>query len=65
MDSKLELLLDKINLNKENYNFFEGGKILKIISSKDKLNWNFIIDVKDVLPIDVLKVFDNNLKEEA
>ena len=38
MDNKLELLLSKINLDKEDYVDFEDGKILKIISSKDKLN---------------------------
>ena len=46
MNSKLELLLNKINLDKNNYKYFDNGEILKIISSKDKLNWNFIIDVK-------------------
>ena len=63
MDSKLELLLDKIKLDKDYYKYFEGGKIIKIISSKDKLNWNFIIDVKDLLSSEVLEVFDNNLKD--
>ena len=38
MDSKLELLLDKIKLNKDDYKYFTGGKIIKIISSKDKFN---------------------------
>ena len=63
MDSQLELLLKKINLDREYYKYFNNGKILKIISSKDKLNWNFIIDVKDLLPIEVLNYFDNNLKK--
>ena len=62
MDSKLELLLNKINLDSKQYKYFEGGKIIKIISSKDKLNWNFIIEVKDLLPQEVLSVLDNNLK---
>ena len=63
MDNKLELLLNKINLEKNNFKFFENGKIIKIISSKDKLNWNFIIDVKELLPIEILEKFDNNLKD--
>ena len=46
MDSKLELFLNKINLPKEEYNYFNEGKILKIKSTKDKLNWNFIIETK-------------------
>ena len=58
MDSKLELLLDKINLDTEDYKNFEDGKILKIISSKDKLNWNFILEVKDLLPISSLEKLD-------
>ena len=63
MDSKLELLLNKINLNNEDYVDFNGGKILKIISSKDKLNWNFVIEVKELLKVSTLTCFDSNLKE--
>ena len=33
MDSKLELFLSKINLPKEDYNYFNEGKILKIKST--------------------------------
>ena len=33
MDSKLELFLNKINLPKEDYNYFNEGKILKIKST--------------------------------
>mgnify|MGYP002659954540 FL=1 len=47
MDSKLELFLNKINLPKEEYNYFNEGKILKIKSTKDKLNWDFIIETKE------------------
>ena len=48
MNDKLKLLLDKINLNSEFYKYFENGKIIKIISSKDKLNWNFIIETPSI-----------------
>ena len=62
MNDKLKLLLDKINLNSEFYKYFENGKIIKIISSKDKLNWNFIIETPSLLPIEVLDFLDNNIK---
>ena len=62
MDNKLKLLLDKISIDKEDYKFFENGKIIKIISSKDKLNWNFIIETDELLPIEVLSFLDNNIK---
>ena len=61
MDSKLELFLNKINLPKEDYNYFNEGKILKIKSTKDKLNWNFIIETKELLPIKVLEYLDENI----
>lgn len=63
MDSKLELFLNKINLPKDDYKYFDGGKILKIISSKDKLNWNFIIETKELLPTHVLEYIDNNIND--
>ena len=62
MNDKLKLLLDKINLNSECYKYFENGKIIKIISSKDKLNWNFIIETSSLLPTEVLEFLDNNIK---
>ena len=61
MDSKLELLLNKINLSSEDFINIKNGKILKIVSSKDKLNWNFIIKTDDLLPVNILECFDNNL----
>ena len=61
MDDKLKLFLEKINLNKEYYNYFVDAKILKIKSSKDKLNWNFIIETKELLPINVIKFLDENI----
>lgn len=63
MDSKLELFLNKINLPKEEYNYFNEGKILKIKSTKDKLNWDFIIETKELLPIKVLEYLDENIKK--
>ena len=61
MDDKLKLLLEKINLNKNNYKYFEDGKIIKIKSSKDKLNWNFIIETSELLNLDLIKFFDENI----
>ena len=63
MDSKLELFLNKINLPKEEYNYFNEGKILKIKSTKDKLNWDFIIETKELLPIKILEYLDENIKK--
>ena len=63
MDSKLELFLSKLNLPKEDYSYFNEGKILKIKSTKDKLNWDFIIETKELLPIKILEYLDENIKK--
>ncbi|MDD3392423.1 MAG: PolC-type DNA polymerase III [Bacilli bacterium] len=51
MDSKLNLLLDKINLNKSLYYLFNGGDLEKIICNKDKTEYCFCINISSVLPI--------------
>ena len=63
MDIKLKLFLEKINLNQKYFDSFSDAKILKIKSSKDKLNWNFIIQTKDYLPVEVLKEIDKNISK--
>ena len=63
MDDKLKLFLEKINLNKDYYKFFETGKILKIKSTKDKLNWNFIIETDELLSLDLIKFLDENISK--
>ena len=63
MDSKLKLFLDKICLDQKYFDSFSDAKILKIKSSKDKLNWNFIIQTKGYLPVEVLKEIDKNISK--
>ena len=59
---KLKLFLEKINSMKIIINILKDAKILKIKSSKDKLNWNFIIETKELLPLEVIKFLDENIK---
>ena len=61
MDDKLKLFLEKINLKEDYYNYFSNGRIIKIKSSKDKLNWNFIIETEELLPLEVIKFLDENI----
>ena len=61
MDDKLKLFLEKINLKEDYYNYFANGRIIKIKSSKDKLNWNFIIETEELLPLEVIKFLDENI----
>ena len=63
MDTKLKLFLDKINLKEEYFKYFSDAKLEKIKCSKDKLDWNFIIDTSDLLPLEVIKYMDSNIKK--
>ena len=63
MDTKLKLFLDKINLKEEYFKYFDNAKLEKIKCSSDKLNWNFIIDTNDLLPLDVIKYMDEHIKD--
>lgn len=63
MDTKLKLFLDKINLKEEYFKYFNAAKLEKIKCSSDKLNWNFIIDIDDLLPLDVIKYMDEHIKD--
>ena len=58
MDTKLKLFLDKINLKQEYFKYFSDANLSKIKCSKDKLDWNFIINTSDLLPLDVIKYMD-------
>ena len=45
MDSKLEILLKKLNIEQEQYKYFNDGKLLKIVGNKEKTNYNFYIEL--------------------
>ena len=63
MDSKLQILLDKIKINKEYYKYFEGAKLNKIVGNKNRDSYCFFIECNNILEIDVYDVFMACLKE--
>jgi len=63
MHDKLELLLTKIGIEKENYNYFEDVKLDKIICNKKKDNYVFLLTLKKVLPVDVFIEFKKLLRK--
>ena len=55
MDDKIKILLDRINIDKENYQYFSDSKITKIkINSKNDA-WNIFIEKENLLPVEVLE----------
>ncbi len=61
MDAKMQLLLDKINFSKENYNFFTNAKLNKIILTKDKATCTIIISNDTYFPVDIVKELDEKI----
>ena len=63
MDSKLQILLDKINLNHEYYKNFDGSKLNKIVGNKSRDSYCFFIECDNTLDIDVYDIFMACLNE--
>ena len=62
MHDKLKLLLDKISLPEEYYEFFNNGKILKLKLDHTRRNGIFVIEIDNPLDIKVLEYIDQNMK---
>ena len=55
MDDKIKILLDKINIGEETFQYFNDAKILKIKVSPKTKSYNIIVEKEDLLPVEVLK----------
>ncbi len=60
MDSKLAILIDKLKLN-EYKNYFEDGRLLKIIGNNDHSEYTFYMELKNSLPVNIYDELYNNL----
>lgn len=58
----MQLLLRKIQLDKNNYKFFDGSKLEKIICNKKKDNYLFLITIIKAIPVNILLEFEDKLK---
>ncbi len=59
MDDKIEILLNKINIDKEHYQYFYDAKITKIIVNSHTGDWNIFIDKTHLLPVEILEELEN------
>ena len=57
MDSKIQTLIEKLNLSKECIDCLEGAKLNRIVANKEKTNYCFYIDIKDTLEISLYEEF--------
>ena len=55
MEEKIKILLDKINIDEESYQYFNDAKITKIKVSPKQKSWNVFIEKESLLPVEIFK----------
>ena len=55
MDEKIKILLDKINIDKDNYQYFSDAKISKIRINSKTGSWNVFVEKETLLPLEVFE----------
>ena len=55
MEEKIKILLDKINIDENSYQYFNDAKIIKIKVSPKNKSWNVFIKKDNMLPVDIYK----------
>ena len=63
MQNKLELLLKKLNIEENDYSYFNDGTLDKIVGNKDKTNYNFYITLNTNLPYELYDKMNNEIKK--
>ena len=62
MNDKIQILLDKINIDKDNYQYFYDAIITKIKVNSKTNSWNIFIDKDNLLPREVYEEVENKKK---
>ena len=64
MDDKIKILLDRINIDNANYQYFNDAKITRIVVSSKTKSWNIYIDKYELLPRELkfIKQANSDLK---
>ena len=70
MDDKIKILLDKINIDEDSYQYFNDAKISKVKVNPKSKSWNIYIEKNNLLPLNIYKELeekkyslDNNAKK--
>ncbi len=68
MNDKMEILLNKINMDKEKYPYFSSAKLTKIKVHRKTSTWEVFISIPSAVPLEIIKELEekkNNLDEHA
>jgi DNA polymerase-3 subunit alpha (Gram-positive type) len=64
MNDKIKLLLDKMNIDEEHYQYFNSALVTKIKIKRETKDWNIFLKLDKLIPLEVLTEIDrkrNNL----
>ena len=66
MEEKIKILLDKINIDEDSYQYFNDAKLTKIKVNSKTNNWNVFIKKDNLLPVKIYEELENkkNLLDE-
>ena len=59
MDSKIEILLNKVNIDMEHYQYFSDAKITRIVVNKQGTIWNIFMDKDNAFPVEILEELED------
>ena len=59
MDSKIEILLNKVNIDMEHYQYFSDAKITRIVVNKQGTIWNIFMDKVNAFPVEILEELED------
>lgn len=68
MNDKMEILLNKINMDKEKYPYFSSAKLTKIKVHRKTSTWEVFISIPSAVPLEIIKELEekkNNLDEHV
>ena len=63
MDSKMNTLIQRLNLSSDCIKKFESSKLNKIVANKEKTNYCFYIEIENSLTIEEFNEFNKKLKD--
>jgi len=61
MEEKINILLNKINIDEASYQYFSDAKLTKIKVNSKKNSWQIFIEKKNLLPVEILKELEEKI----
>jgi len=59
MENKMNILLQKININENSYQYFLDAKLTKIKVNSKNNSWNIFIEKENLIPVDILEELES------